>query len=218
MDPMVVTRIDEGLWQWSVPHPAWREGDDWDRVVHCVYLETPAAVVLFDPLVPEGADGDRFWRALDRDVARLGLPVVVLVTCAWHERSAPAVRERYGGRVWAPGDGGSLVGGAIVAGVEAISTGMPAPQDEVLFWVPERRSVVVGDILLGTGDGRLRVAPPSWYDGSEEERTWYRDGLAWVLTAVAERDPLRVLTSHGVAVFDDGAAAVRAAVTEMRAE
>jgi hypothetical protein len=52
-----------GIWRW----------DD------SLYVERPDAVVLVDPVVPAG-DEDRFFRALDRDVQRLGRPVLVLLT------------------------------------------------------------------------------------------------------------------------------------------
>ena len=81
-------RIEDGLWRWTAPHPDWKEGDDWDRDVGCVYWEAEDAVVLVDPLVPaDDAERARFLEALDRDVARVGLPVAILLTCEWHGRS-----------------------------------------------------------------------------------------------------------------------------------
>ena len=67
-------------------------------MVGCVYYETLDAVILIDPLAPPDgtSDAERFWRALDRDVERLGLPVAVLLCSDWHERSAQAVADRYG--------------------------------------------------------------------------------------------------------------------------
>ena len=47
-----------------------------------VYCELPGALLLIDPIVPEdAADAARLWRALDRDVERLGRPVCVVVRC-----------------------------------------------------------------------------------------------------------------------------------------
>src|SRR5262245_51456326 len=91
---MTVEEVAPGLWRWTGFHPEWRED------VGCVYVETPQALVVVDPPVPpEGSD--RFWTALDRDVARHGRPVHVLITVYWHARSAREVVERYGARLWA---------------------------------------------------------------------------------------------------------------------
>ena len=126
---MDVVKIDEGLWQWSSAHPDWREGSDWDRQVWSTYFEAADAIVVIDPLVPEEAtEGERFWRAFDRDVQRRDLPVAVLLTCAWHARSSDAFAQRHGATVWAPdpsavtldspvhalGDGDRSVGGVLV--------------------------------------------------------------------------------------------------------
>jgi hypothetical protein len=58
-------------------------------------------VCLIDPLLPP-EDPDRFWAALDRDVARAGGDVHVLLTVFWHGRSAAEMVARYGARLWAP--------------------------------------------------------------------------------------------------------------------
>ena len=80
---MRVREVATGLWWWTALHPAWTPADGgpdgWEQEVGCVYYEAPGAVVLIDPLVPM-EDRDRFYRALDRDVERAGLPVRVLVT------------------------------------------------------------------------------------------------------------------------------------------
>jgi hypothetical protein len=70
-----------GLWRW----------DD------SLYVERPDAVVLIDPVVPAGEE-ERFFRALDRDVERLGLPVIVLLTD--RVLDADVFVERYGAEVF----------------------------------------------------------------------------------------------------------------------
>ena len=77
---MELERYAPGLWRW-------------DR---SIYYESPHAVVLIDPAVPPGEE-ERFFRALDRDVARLGLPVVVLLTDP--ALDAGAFADRYGAEV-----------------------------------------------------------------------------------------------------------------------
>jgi hypothetical protein len=87
---MNVWKVTEGLWHWSVSAPDGRE-------VVSTYYEAPSAVVLVDPEVPEEGDPEaaRFWRALDRDVARLGRPVVVVLADPDRARSAERVLARY---------------------------------------------------------------------------------------------------------------------------
>jgi glyoxylase-like metal-dependent hydrolase (beta-lactamase superfamily II) len=175
---MEVEPIAEGLWRWTARHPGWTPGQGWEPDVGCVYYEDRDAVVLIDPLVPVGEE-ERFWRALDRDVERLALPVAVLVTCSWHERSAAVVETRYAGARDAP------------SGVEAI----PVAPEEVAFWLPEMATLVVGDVLVGAGDG-LRL-----------HREWQAEPLDVVIDAVARLAALpvvRVLPSHGSSVLEDG--------------
>ena len=77
---MELAQLAPGVWRW----------DD------SLYVERPDAVLLIDPVVPAG-DEERFFRALDRDVERLGLPVVVVLTDASLEPRAFV--DRYGARV-----------------------------------------------------------------------------------------------------------------------
>ena len=93
---MDVLEIAPRLWRWTAYHEEWKED------VGCVYCETEDGVVLIDPLVPAD-DGKRFFGALDKEVH--GQQVHVLVTVFWHVRSAAAMVERYGARVWGPKSG-----------------------------------------------------------------------------------------------------------------
>jgi glyoxylase-like metal-dependent hydrolase (beta-lactamase superfamily II) len=197
---MEVERLDEGLWRWTVAHPAWTPDDDWDRIVGCVYHETPDAVVLVDPLVPED-EPERFFRALDDDVARLRLPVVTLTTCPWHVRSAAVVAARYDARTIGPGEAEAV---ALPSGVRAI----PVPAaDEVVWCLEEARTLVPGDTLLGDGAGGLRVCPAAWLDGGGAISDLV-DELRPLLALSVER----VLVSHGDPVRSGGAAALARAL------
>lgn len=174
---MEVERIAEGLWRWSAVHPEWKPDQDWEPEVWCVYAEEPGAVVLIDPLVPAD-DEERFWRALDRDVERSALPVAVLVTSHWHQRSAGAIEARYAARREAP------------PGVQAI----PVSHEEVVYWIPARATLVAGDTLLGGPDG-LRLQPPEWLEGDYPA---FVEAVGGLLELPVER----VLPSHGEAVLE----------------
>jgi glyoxylase-like metal-dependent hydrolase (beta-lactamase superfamily II) len=184
-----VTRIDEGLWRWTTPHPEWKTGDDWDEDVGCVYWEGDDATVLVDPLIPTSAgERHRFLDALDRDVKRRGLPVAILRTCAWHARSTEELAERYDGRVL-----GRSELDLLPTGVAAV----PAPAaEEVVYWLGPARTVVPGDVLLGAPGG-LTLCPASWLQSRGGLPQLARD-----LTSLLELPVERVLPSHGPPVLE----------------
>jgi glyoxylase-like metal-dependent hydrolase (beta-lactamase superfamily II) len=221
---MTVQALRPGLWRWTAPHPAWTpaEGglEGWPREVGSVYLETTEAIVLVDPIVPEEpSERDRFWRALDGDVERLRLPLLVLLTCRWHVRGAPAVRERYGPGavvVRGPDDGGENLEGLVdepfedgeepAPGVRVVLAGTPPPDQEAVIVLERPAALVVGDLLLGDP---LRPTPPSWFDRGPEGREWYAGARLGVLERLAALGPEMILTSHGEPVLAGGAAALR---------
>jgi glyoxylase-like metal-dependent hydrolase (beta-lactamase superfamily II) len=187
---MSVIQVAPGLWRWTAPHPEWSEGADWPRDVGCVYYEAPDAIVLIDPLVPE--ERERFFEALDADVARLGLPVAIVLTVSWHDRSATELAERYGARIGPP------PGGVVE---------FPVPgADETAYWIPQHLALVVGDTLLGHEDEGLSLCPESWLDGNSREAV--RNSLRVLLELPIEH----VLTSHGEPVLQDGRAALERAL------
>lgn len=220
---MTVEQILPGLWRWTCSHPEWTptEGgpDGWEPDVGCVYYEAPEAVVLIDPLVPSGPpDEERFLRALDRDVERLGLPVAILLTTHWHERSAAMLRDRYMSQpsadIWAPE---SFVTNLAATGVRSISAGVRLPAGiavvptsrpgQVVYWLPAPRAAVPGDLLLGDGAGGLRVCPDAWLQGAEAPRE-----VRVALRALLDLPVEMVLVSHGAPVIAGAHAALAAAL------
>jgi glyoxylase-like metal-dependent hydrolase (beta-lactamase superfamily II) len=188
---VLVDRIEEGLWRWTTAHPDWKPTDDWEQDVGCVYFEAPDAIVLIDPLVPaDAAERERFLEALDRDVERVARPVVALLTCMWHRRSADELAARYDGRVVAP-----FAHEALPDGVRAVEA---RAADEVVFWLEQVHTVVSGDALLGSADG-VTLCPVSWL-GSRGSLAQLRAELAPLLELPVER----VLTSHGPPQLSDG--------------
>jgi glyoxylase-like metal-dependent hydrolase (beta-lactamase superfamily II) len=207
---MDVLEIAPGLWRWTGWHEEWKED------VGSVYLETGDGVVLVDPLVPP-EDTERFWRALDRDVERVGGAVHVLVTVFWHTRSAAAMAERYAARVWAPRRGRAAIerrAGAVTdafgpsdrlpGGLRAFPTARAA---EVVYWVPHHRALVPGDVLLGDRSGGIRMCPKSWLPEGKGHAE-----LVESLRPLLELPVERVLVSHGEPVLEDGGAALAAAL------
>lgn len=192
-----MTRFADGLWRWTAHY------EEWGDTVGCVYYEGHDAIVLIDPLVPtEATEATRFWKALDRDVARIGFPVHVYTTVFWHVRSAGEVVRRYDGKLHAPSRARAAnekragvsvstfrPGDTLPGGIEALATGRAT---EVVYWIPEHRALVPGDVLLGAESGGLRLCPVSWLPSSVTHAK-LRAALKPLLDLPVER----VLVSHG---------------------
>ena len=204
---MRVEEVRPGLWRWTGLHPAWTpESHGWEQEVGCVYLETEDAVVLIDPLVPP-EDEERFWRALDRDVERVGRQVVVVLTAPWHARSSDAIVARYDASVWAHPAGQSRLGRRINApvlpqGIEVFEI-PPADEGQVALFLPPHRALVTAEVLAGV-EGQLSVHPsPQLQD---------RPRLASCLGLLLELPIEIVLPAHGRPILERGRDAVAAAV------
>lgn len=204
---MNVQRIADGLWRWTGRHEEW--GDD----VGCVYLEGDDAIVLVDPLVPPEAS-ERFHRALDGDVERLGLPVAIVITVFWHARSARELARRHRARVFASAGARSAVarrapvthsfrvGDVLPGGLVAMASGRGT---EVVLWHPAHRSLIIGDVVLGaTDDKPLRLCPESWLPGVRTHGE-IRKALRPLLSLPVER----LLVAHGEPVLSGGRRALR---------
>jgi len=221
-----VEKIRDGLWRFRSPHPGWKpefdRPDGWGRMVASVYAEFPEAVVLIDPQVPEDpADQARFWDALDRDVARLARPVLVLVGCVDHGRSADVVAARYraaGRDVRVIGDAliesavschldETFSSAALPAGLSAVPIPGMSPGERAFVLAPWR-AVVFADAVIGAGEGKVRVAPPSWGVKTPEGRALYDREFRASLRLIGESNPEILLPSHGDPVLTDGATAL----------
>jgi hypothetical protein len=188
--------IAPGLFHWTAPHPGWDpEGEpgspaDWPEQVGCTLYDN----VFIDPLVP-----DELWPELDALVA--GREVVVLTTIQFHGRSREAVLERYGGekvRYDAP----------MPEGVEAFPVEGFA---ETIYWLPEPRALVPGDLLLGDGEGGIRMCPESWLRGYLPEGARIAE-LRAALRPLLELPVEHVLASHWSAVSGGGHGALERAL------
>jgi len=193
---MDVQRLAEGLWRWTARHPNAADWPDWGPPVPpevgCVYYEAADAVVLIDPLLPAGEEED-FLAYLDRDVERLGLPVSILLTAAWHERSAASLRERY------------RAGDRVPESVE-VQPVEGAPEEQVAYFIRPHRALVVAEIFAGDGRGGLALVPsPALQDRAALDRS---------LRAIAELPVELVLVSHGEPVLRDGRRAIESALSQ----
>jgi glyoxylase-like metal-dependent hydrolase (beta-lactamase superfamily II) len=211
---MDVRELRPRLWYWTARHPEWTPeegGDDgWEPDVGCYAYVAPDGdeLVLVDPLVPEDDtfEGERFWRALHRDVEHHG-PPNVLITIFWHARSAQRVLDRYeGARVWAFEPYAEEVrrrtrvtdtfaaGDRLPAGVEPHGVG-----PEAVFWLPEHRGLIVDDVLIAAPGKPLRV----WSGGDEARR---------LLRPLLDLPIELVLLTHGPPVLENGREALARAL------
>jgi hypothetical protein len=192
---MDVQQLGAGLWRWTAAHPNaanWPgSGPPVPPEVGCVYYEAPDAAVLIDPLLPAGEEAE-FLAYLDRDVERLGLPVSILLTAAWHERSASILRERYQATDRVP----DSVERHPVEG---------APEEQLAYFIRPHRALVVAEIFVGDGHGGLALSSsPALED---------RDALDRSLRAIADLPVELVLVSHGDPVLQDGRRAIQLALS-----
>ena len=228
---MKASKVRDGLWRWTVPHPAWKpefdRPDGWGRVVGSAYAEYDDAVVLIDPQLPaEAADAERFWQALDRDLARLARPLLILVGSVDHGRSADEVAGRCraaGCEVTVVGD--ALIRPAVSCAIDSTFEQAPLPDGLAAIPVPgmapgERafvlrpwRAAVFADAVIGAGAGRVRVAPPSWGVKTPEGRATYDRDFRASIQAIADSAPEILLPSHGDPILSNGAAALQEALS-----
>jgi hypothetical protein len=191
-----VQQLADGLWRWTASHPNAANWPDWGPPVPpevgCVYYEAPDAVVLIDPLLPADEE-EEFVAYLDRDVDRLGLPVSILLTAAWHERNAATLRERYRADDRAP------------ASVEVYPV-EGAPEEQLAYFIRPHRALVVAEILVGDGRGGLALVPsPALADPAALDRS---------LRSIAALPVELVLVSHGEPVLENGRRAIELALRE----
>jgi hypothetical protein len=209
-----------GLWRWTARHPEWRPHGRYGTEVASYALEVDDALVLVDPLVPDGPEQgrDEIVDALDR-LAGSRRSIAVMVTIPYHVRSAAAIHERYDGvTVWGhPAiarrlpDGVPLEavepGAELFAGATAHPIGRPRRYEMPLL-LPSHRALAFGDAVVGV-DGGLRV----WQDvGGERSERWYRDRFLPTLAPLTELDFERVLVTHGEPVLSRGPAELERAL------
>lgn len=175
--------------------------EDWQEDVGCVAVQTADGLVFIDPLTPP---------------AGLGEPAHTLVTVFWHARHAR-------GRVWAPRRLVRRLANRGVVVTDPFEPGEPLPggivcletarDGEVVYWLPDQRAVVVGDVLLGAGAkprptaDPLRLCPERWL------RPASLDQLRASLRPLLDLPVDQVLVSHGEPVLSGGHAALAAVLS-----
>ena len=200
---MDASEIAPGLYRWTARHPAAVPDaepgsvNDWPPEVGSVAYLASDALLVIDPLVPDGEQA--FWDWLD-GLAAQRERVSVVTTIRFHRRSRDRVVERYGAST-------SRAKGRLPAGVE------PLPikgAGETMFWIAEHGALVPGDRLLNYGEGGLRVCPESWmrYLPGRLGEAELRRRLRFLLELPVQS----VLVSHGKPVLRDARRALACAL------
>ena len=182
--------VAPGLRRWTAFH------DHWEEDVGSLALESDDGLILIDPIDPP------------RDLPR---PDHVLLTVFWHNRSTADLRAK---RVWAPTRSAQPLRNRGVDVTDAFTTGDELPGgvqafqtarvSEVVFWLPDQRAVVAGDVLLGAGakpratNDPLRLCPERWLG-----KATHAD-LRRTLEPLLDLPVQRVLVSHGKPVLRGG--------------
>lgn len=142
--PMNVTKISEGLWQWTT--------EDGAATLWSTYAETADATVLIDPRLPADPDErERFWTAFDRDVQSRERPVRVLLTGDPDDATITALRERYELTVSGPvADRDRRItpipdGTAPAEGIICRTLTAPTGDRRAIFLATEHSAVIIGD-------------------------------------------------------------------------
>ncbi len=179
-----------GLRRWTAWH------DEWEEDVGSVAVETGDGLVLIDPNEPP---------------PELGRPDHVLLTVYWHVRSTSRVRAP---RVWAATRSVQPLRNRGVEVTDVVGGEEPLPGEilafptarvsEAVYWLPDQRALVVGDVLLGAGarprptEDPLRLCPERWLGKPTH------DDLRESLRPLLELPVERVLVSHGAPVLARG--------------
>lgn len=204
---MEVEQLRPRLWCWRLRHPE-------SGQLVCSYAEFGDEVlVLFDPLVPPAGtdEAERFWEALDREIEQHG-PPAILLTVYRHTRSSQEILARHAeGRLFAHDEQAEQIGER-AAYTETFSLGELLPGHvipfaagrggEVIFWVPQHRALVAGDVLTGVADG-VRLGPTD---------PMPREQLVETLQPLLVRSVDMLLLTHGGPVIEDAHGALERAL------
>jgi hypothetical protein len=161
-----VRDVAEGLWLWRQPHPAWREGFDWEPEVTSVAVESRGAALVLDPLAPPPGARE-VWDRLE--TLR---PDAIVVLKPDHVRDVDLFVRWYGARAYGPSlfwrDDVPRTELEPVRPGDELPGGLQAHHDgrgmqETPLYLPEQRALVFADALTAPG-GTLRVWATPWHE------------------------------------------------------
>jgi hypothetical protein len=184
-----VRDVVDGLWLWRLPHPAWREGLDWEPEVSSFVVRSGGEIVALDPLAPRPSERE-VWDRLEA-----APPTAVAILKPDHVRDVDLFARWYGARAFGPdlffADDAPRTeltpirpGDELPGGLRALYDGRG--KAETPLYMPEQRALVFADGLTAPG-GTLRVwATP-----------YHHESVLPVLRQLLELPFEHVLVSHG---------------------
>ena len=192
-----VRDVADGLWLWRQPHPAWREGGDWNPEVASFAVASRGARVLLDPLAPPPAARD-VWERIEAFA-----PDTIVVLKPDHLRDVDLFVRWYEADAYGPwlfwaGDAPRAdlrpiePGSELPGGLVALYDGRG--RNETPLWLPEQRALVFADALTAPG-GELRI----W------STPWHEQRALPALQALLELPFEHVIVAHGEPVHDRAA-------------
>ena len=189
-----VRDLDDGLWIWRLSYPDWHQGAGWPEVVTSTCVESGGEVAVLDALAPP--EDSEVWQRLEAKP-----PTMAVVLKPDHVRDVDLIVGRYGSRAFGPWlfertnipkaeleeiePGSELPGG-----LRALYDGRG--RNETPLWLPEQRTLVFADALIGADELRI-------WDTPHIERA--RPALRELLELPFER----VIVAHGEPVHDRAA-------------
>jgi hypothetical protein len=184
-----------GLWIWRLSYPDWHEGAGWPEVVTSTCVESAGEVAVLDALAPP--EDSEVWQRFEAKP-----PTLAVVLKPDHVRDVDLIVGRYGARAFGPWlyerqnipkteledlePGTELPGGFV-----GLYDGRG--RNETPLWLPEQRTIVFADALIGAEEG-LRI-----WDTPHLDRA--RPALRELLELPFER----VIVAHGEPVHDRAA-------------
>jgi hypothetical protein len=215
-----VDELAPGLHRWTARHPNWHPAG-FGAEVASFALIAGGDLLLIDPLLPDG-EADATLAALDA-LDQRARATHILITIGYHVRSSATLARRYGATVHGPPQAGKRLaaegtrvrvldpgGDPGPAGIVAHAIGRPR-RGETPLWLPSHAAIAFGDALVTTPDGELRVWSQEPVD--DDRAAFYRDRFAPSLQPLIDREPQRVLTTHGPPILADAVEALRRATT-----
>jgi len=204
----MIAELGGGLYGFNGVHP--RIGME----VWGYLLLSAGQAAFFDPLIDDETEPQLFSLIDSHNPPT----VVVLLTNRHHYRSASLLVERYGARVLCQRAGlhefnsGEPVTGFDLAqsgvelahGVVVYRVGVLCPE-EVAYHLPSHSALVVGDAVVGAGQGRVGFVPDQLMDDPPRTKAGL---LARFDQLNRELKPQRLLLAHGGPLLDRGGEAL----------
>jgi glyoxylase-like metal-dependent hydrolase (beta-lactamase superfamily II) len=186
-----MNKVRAGIWQWTAPHPAWKEGANWEQTVSSYALDDGRRLYLIDPLEPP----DDVLAMIEEHG---GDTTLIMLTCPWHRRDAGQLAARFDAHVYVPHPDASdqdPVHGSVYTAGDTLSGGVVAypgmESNDLVLWFPSFGAVAAGDTMIER-DGALTI-PEDWIDSGTNSLVNIKHGLAPLLNLPVDI----VLPTHG---------------------